>query len=297
MKITNIAAPVPQSPAAQTRVIKMATQSTPSAEVAALLSGAAPKAVAQAPEVVGQPGQAEDKAPEASQALSPQHLALARKEKALRKQQLDFQAERDAFKSQQSGFISKESLKADALKTLADAGVSIEQLMQQSLNATSTVDPIQAKFAELEAKIAGYETQQTERTSSEYQQALKVIEGDVNLLVDSDPAFETIKARGQSGEVVRLIEQVFQSEGTILSVEEAATLVEDKLLERTLKEVEQLSTLKKVIAKRQPAAPVAEAVPAGKGPAKTLTNAMGVTRQLSSRERAILAFNNQLNKS
>jgi len=298
MKVVPIAAPAPQSPAAATRTVKMTTQPTHSAELAAIIEGTPAPAAAQPQAPTGVPASNEEKTAEATpEALSPQHLALARKEKALRKQQLEWQAERDAFKAQQSGYISKDALKADALKVLAEAGVSVEQLMQQTLNATSTVDPVQAKIDALEAKLNGYEKQQAERTSSDYQQALKVIEGDVKMLVDSDPAFETIKARGATSEVVRLIESVFEKEGVILDVSEASALVEEKLFERTLKEVEQLNNLKKIQAKRQPPAPVAEAVPAGKGPAKTLTNAMGVTRQLSARERAILAFNGQLNKN
>lgn len=275
MKIVPMANPAQSQPVASNRTIKMNTVS-PNNEVAL------PIAEAQAPEVAGQSAQVETPAEATTQAMSPQHLALARKEKALRKQQLDLQAERDAIKAE------RESFKAEREK--------FTSVTQQSFETTDTVDPVQAKIDALEAKINGYETSQTERTTQEYQQALKVIDADAKMLVDSDPAFETIKARGAHGEITKLVEAVFNKEGTILSVEEAAQMIEEKLFETTLKEVEQLSALKKVQAKRQPAAPAAE-VPAGKGPAKTLTNAMGVTRQLSARERAILAFNNQLNKS
>lgn len=287
MKIVPKAAPSVQAVQAN-HVIKMNTNSTPLGSVAQ--PEAAPSG--QAPTTEAAPVEAT----QTNQALSPQHLQLARKEKALRKQQLELQAERDAWKAQQAGYISKDALKADAIKALEEAGVSYEQLLQQQLNAPANVDPLQAKIDALEAKLNGYDAKQAERTTAEYQQALKVIEGDVTLLVESDPAFETIKARSATGEVVKLIERIFEAEGTILSVEDAARLVEEKLAEQTFDEVQKLSQLKKIQAKLQPVTPSPEAATAqaGQKPVKTLTNAMGVTRQLSARERAILAFNNQL---
>ena len=120
-----------------------------------------------------------------------------------------------------------------------------------------------------------------------------MIEADVNLLVDSDPEFETIKATNSSQEVVRLIERVFNEEGTILSVEEAAKTVENALLEQTIKQMQRLNQVKKIQSKLAPAL-VAEKLTTPAKPGKTLTNAMGVSRQLTARERAILAFNNQL---
>lgn len=297
MKIVAKANPAATAvPQAATKTIKMQTMRTPSSSVEGFNSEAsiAPispvAAISSATE--GLPNLGEKSAPEATEALSPQYVALARRERQLRKLQQDIKAEQDSWKSQQQGYISRDALKADPYKILNEAGISYEQLTQ--LPTATQIDPIQAKIDALEAKIAGFDKNQADRAASDYQQAIKVIEGDVKLLVSADPAFETIKATSSEPEVVKLIEKVFEAEGTILSVEEAAQLVEDKLLERTLSQVKQLSQLKKIQSRLNPPAAPDQKQLSGSKPGKTLTNAMGVTRQLTSRERAILAFNNQL---
>jgi hypothetical protein len=286
MKIIPVTSTAQVQALPETRTIKMATQPERSDAVNQVLTTPAE----------GQVTESDAPTAEATiEPLSAQHLALARKEKALRRQQVELKAERDAWKAEQGKYIPKDQLKSNALKALEEAGITYDELVQQQLaNPSTEIDPIQAKITALEEKLANMDSKQAERTSADYQQALKVIEGDVRLLVDSDPAFETIKARGQEKEVVNLIEQVFNAEGVILNVDEAAKLVEEKLLEVTLKEVEQLNKLKKIQARLAPPPAPAVETPSPKGPSKTLTNAMSSTRQLSSRERAILAFNGQL---
>lgn len=297
MKITSIANPAATAPkAAETRVIKMQTQRTPSSSVEGFSSETPVTpikpvaALSSATEGLKDP--TEQKAPEATEQLSPQYVALARREKQLRKLQSDLNAERDAFKAQQQGYVSLDSLKADPLKALTEAGISYEQLT--GATTADQVDPIQAKIDALEAKITGFDKNQADKAKQDYDQAISVIANDVKLLVSADPAYETIKATNSETEVVKLIEKVFQSEGTILSVEEAAQLVEDKLLDRTVNQVRQLSQLKKIQSRLSPPASTEEKPLPGKSQTRTLTNAMGVTRQLTARERAILAFNNQL---
>ena len=260
---------------------------------------------------------AEDtKAPEAKDPLSSQYAVLARKEKALRAQVQKFNAERDAFKAEQAGkpatptfdeskYIAKDKLATKDWNTLNELGFTYDDLTNLALNPPSAQDSrTVAMIDELKAEIKAlrgdsdktkksFEEQQTQQ----YQQAVNQIRNEAKNLVNSNEAFETIKETGSVDEVVRLIEETFKADGTLLSVEEAAQAVEEHLVE----EATRLARLKKVQAKLQPqqAKPLesGQKPVAGQPAAKTLTNAIGSTRKLSPRERAHLAFEGKLQKS
>lgn len=294
MKITTMPKANVQAPTSTpVHVIKAKTLQTPSTPLVEA-DPAAVEAVSEENPGLNTPATEAAPESEATKLTSQQHVELARKERRLVKLQQDIKAQQDALKSEQGKYISIEDLKADPYKYLNNAGVTYEQLTQQPA-AQTPQDTLQAKIDALEAKLSSFDTKQTEKEKSEYQQALSVISGDVDLLVGSDERFETIKATGSNQEVVKLIEKVFEAEGTILSVEDAAQMVEKHLEEQTLNQIQKLSKLKKMQAKLAPqAAPLDEKPLQGKAPTKTLTNAMGVARPLSARERAILAFNRQL---
>lgn len=246
-------------------------------------------------------------APVASEAkkeqLNPQLAALARRERANREAQRKLQEERAAWEAEKAKFVPKERLSSDTLRTLAEAGISYDKLVELQL-AQAPQDPQQQlldKIAALEQRLAST-TEQVENTlktrdQQSYDQAKKQIQADVDLLVSSDPAYETLKATGQTKEVVALIEKVFNEEGIILDVEDAARAIEDVAFEQESKRLERLQQLSKFKAKL---APKEEATPAQPGAAQrgstTITNNMGSTRPLSPRERAILAFE-QANKA
>ncbi len=96
-------------------------------------------------------------------------------------------------------------------------------------------------------------------------------------------------------DVVDLIEKTFKEDGILLTEDEAAQQVEDYLTEEAYK----LANLKKIQKRLQTssaststsATPAKSAeTPKQSQPMKTLTNAVGTSRQLTSKERAILAF-------
>lgn len=263
---------------------------------------------------------AEEPKPEEIQqdpALSKQFAQLARQERQLRQkvqlQEQQFKAREDALKAREdalgakdqeykSGYISKDRLKRDALSVLTEAGVSYDELTNQIINQAptdprvqSTIDRLEAKIAELETDSKStkksYEDQQTQA----YQAAVKQIESDVKKLVYTDIAFETIKHAGATKDVVELITETYNTDGILLSVEEAAQQVEDYLVEEAMK----LAKLDKIQKRLQPSAKV-ETAPAKQTPAataqkqtqmKTLTNAnSGTPRKMSARDRAMAAF-------
>jgi hypothetical protein len=84
------------------------------------------------------------------------------------------------------------------------------------------------------------------------------------------------------------MERVFQKEGTVLSVEEAAKLVEDALTERELARVQNLlkvSKLKQRLGVAEQTQPQKEVQ---QQPQPTLSNTQAVNRPLTARERAIM---------
>lgn len=234
-----------------------------------------------------------------SEPLSPQFVALAKQERAIRRARQEFKAEQDAWKQEKANFISRDEIKSNPLKILADLGISNDHLVELQLNQASP-DPNQAlhdKIAELESKLSGVNEEFTKRDTASYNAAVNQIRRDVEMLVDSDERFETIKAESEfdkkSGTeaVVELIKRVFDAEGTILPVEEAAQMVEEKLLEREFSRVQRLSKLTKIQKRLSPPAePQAEASQAQQPQTTTLTNSSSVQRPLSARERAVLAF-------
>lgn len=233
--------------------------------------------------------------------LSPQFVALAKQERQIRKARQELKAEQDAWQKQQAEFVRKSDLASDPMKSLNEAGITADRLVELQI-AQANPDPNQAlinQIAELKAELAGVKGEFTKRDSQSYTAAKNQIRKDAKLLVDSDPAYETIKTSDEMGlgkesgtdAVVDLIEKVFHAEGIVLPVEEAAKMVEEKALEREFKRLERFRSLSKIKARMEPPAEIpAEATSLQQQPqTKTLTNNGAVQRPLTARERAILA--------
>ena len=256
--------------------------------------------------------------------LSSQYALLARREKALRakaqQQEQVYKAREEALKAKeaalavkdaeyQTGYISKAQLKTNTLAALEDAQVSYDEITQAILNNQTPLDPrtqnlmakMEAKISKLEAELGEGKKAQSDQQTQAYQAAVKQIETDVRALVKLDPAYETVRETNSIKDVVELIEQTYKEEGTLLSVEEAAQLVEDELLSQ----IDRLTKIEKVKNRLSPKPAASEQVQAQtpskptpqQQPMKTLTNANSSTRQLSARERALLAFKGELKTS
>lgn len=253
--------------------------------------------------------------------VSSQHALLARKEKALRAKQLQmeqqFKAREEALKARESEFSSKSSqvdlskyiprdqLKTQTLRTLAEEGISYDELTQQIINQAPTDPRTEAHIARLEAQIAKLEesTKNNQENANKQQQeaykaAVHQIRMDAKSLVNSDPTFELVKATGSINDVVELIEKTFQQDGIVMTVEDAAQEVENYLVV----EAEKLARLSKIQNRLKPVAKAPinsnaqtpQPTPKQTQPMKTLTNASASSRQLSARERALLAFRGEL---
>ena len=255
--------------------------------------------------------------------LSTQHAILARKEKALRAkviaQEQSLKAREAALAAREaeinakanqdlSNYIPKDKLKQNAYSVLSELGVSPDTYAQQALMAQSPESQyIQQMRTELEAELQKVREEQAntrkayeEQQAQSYQQALNQIRTEARQLVNSDPSYETIKATGTVNDVVDLIERTFKKNGNLLTVEQAAQAVEDHLIEEAIK----MTRIKKIQDRLKPTTPVAAQQPAkaqtpqpqASNQMKTLTNAVGSTRPLTAKERALLAFRGELNK-
>lgn len=263
--------------------------------------------------------------------LSSQYAQLARKEKAIRAQAQQAKAREDALAAREASikakeaemsgdsYIPKERLEKDTLKVLQEAGLSYEQITQMMLNGPTPEAQQQASvIAKLEAKIAALEEGQTkvaknfeDSQKNAYTQAVNQIKTEAKQAVYTNPDYETIKETNSVDSVVDLIVQTFEKgldaerpAGTLLTVDEAAKMVEEHLYEEAFK----LTNLKKIqkrlaekaVATPPPATAAKQgetAVPGVKQVTmKTLTNRDGSARKLTSSERAILAFKGELTK-
>lgn len=264
--------------------------------------------------------------------LSSQYAQLARKEKAIRAQAMQVKAQNDALAAREAAikakeaelggdsYIPKAKLTADTMRVLQEAGISYEQITQMALNAPSPEESAQqSMIAKLEAKIAALEEGQTKVTKTfeesqqnAYKQAVNQIKNEAKQLVYSSEEFETIKTANAVDEVADLITRTFDEgmgeeypKGTLLTVEEAAQMVEDHLFEEAFKYTK-LKKIQKRLAEQAvaTAAPTTSGKPAEdpKNPGakqvtmKTLTNKDGSARKLTSSERAILAFKGELKR-
>lgn len=239
----------------------------------------------------------------------PRFEAFERREKALqsqhKKQQEELRLEREQWqqkiKSYESDYVPKSRLKDDPLGLIQESGLSLDQLAEMLLNQPNQNDPtVKAmlnKISALEAKQAKAEADAQAAQTNSYANAIKQINTEVKLLVDSNPDYETIKAVGMEEAVTQLIESTYKDEGYLMDIETAARQIEDKLVEEAYKYA-QLSKVQKRLqpAEVTPAQPQKQqGQPAPNTPGiKTLTNSMQTSSKSSEKDRiqrAIAAFN------
>lgn len=259
------------------------------------------------------------KAEPADPALSRQFAQLARQEKALRakvqqqeaawkQREADLKAREAALTSQAapdlSQYIPRDRLKSDPLSVLAEAEVSYEDLTQRIVNRVPVDPQVQATINDLKAQIQELKKYNedgkksaTDNQQAQYQAAVKQIHKDATALVKSDPiAYEAIHKTGTVKDVVKLIEDTYNKDGILMTVEEAAQEVENYLVEENFNMATRIDKIKKRLGQVAPAQAPAKQSPVSpqQSQMKTLTNATSSSRPLSARERALLAFEGKL---
>lgn len=239
------------------------------------------------------------------QAAFKQDQAFKAREAELTKRQADLDAK---AKELETGYIPRARLKNATLDVLAEEEISYDHLTQLQIEQQAVNPQVRAHISKLERQIEelkrttedNKKAQETQ-TQESYQAAIRVITSDTTKLVKNDSAgeFDFIKANGKTGisAVVKLIESHFRETGETMSVEDAAGEVEKEYVERFDRYNNIPKVQKRLQGQSNVQTPENEQTPAlNKQPQtmKTLTNAAASTRQLSAKERAILAFDGKL---
>lgn len=270
-------------------------------------------------EAIEVPQEAKPAPTEAELAASRQYAQLARQEKALRQkaqhQEKALEAREAAVRAKEAelsakgntppaGYYSKDQIKQNILSVMAETGVSYDEVVQQLISQPQIDPRMDAQLSALRAEIKSLKDaqdtsvkSQQEQQQQAYDSAVQQIRNDVSNLVKSDEAYETIRTARAQKDVVELITETYKKDGILLTVEEAAQEVENYLVDEALK----FTRLEK-IQKRLKAATPAPSKPIQQTqanqkqpqPMKTLTNATSSSRQLSAKERAVLAFKGEL---
>jgi hypothetical protein len=277
----NSAAP----PAPQMMKLRMTTNATPGryepqADNPALSTGD--------PNEVAEPGS------EVTQPLSPQFAALAKQKRALQVKEREI-ADREKALAERSGtqpgMIDAARLKADPLRVLEEAGVSYEALTEAVMSDMGKPDRY---VRELEAKIKtleeGIDKKLTDRDTQAEQQVLAEMRREATALIAEGDAFEMVRETGSVPHVMKLIERTYRETGEVLDVREALRLVEDELVDESLK----VARLQKVQSRLAPPAPVQP--PPRQSGMRTLTNRDTAQIPMSAKQRAMAAFHGNLKR-
>lgn len=273
-----------------------------------------------------QTNEAETKAVEETPAkdkelLSTQYAQLARREKAmyakaqarekaLAEREASIKATEDSLKakdsSYQADYVPKQRLTEDTISVLLENGISYDQITQLMLNQSQQDPATKVAIQKLEAQVkAQADAREEDRKAyaaqqdAAYKQAVNQIRQDAQQLVKQESnKYEAINKTNSIKDVVELIEETFKEDGVILSVEEACQEVEDHLVEKLSKYSSNISKIQQRMNAAQKAAPQQtgqnNTQTQQQQPKPTLNNAMGTSKKLSAKERAILAFKGEL---
>ncbi len=234
-------------------------------------------------------------ADEATKPLSPQFAALAKQRRALQVKERELLDREKALTAQvpaQGTSVDLARLKSEPLSVLLEAGVTYEQLTEAILanqnGDSSQIRNLEAKIAALES---GFDKKLTDRDSQQEQQVLAEMQREATSLVAEGDTFEMVRETRSVPDVMKLIERTYRDTGEVLDVREALQLVEDELLEESLK----LARFQKVQSKLAPPAPPPPP-PNQHRQMRTLTNRDTASVPMSAKARALAAFNGTLKR-
>ncbi len=203
--------------------------------------------------------------------LSPQLTALARKEAKFRQQEQAFKAEQAKLEAERAEIATikdiKAKLAAKDYSILDEMGVSYEEWTNYLINKGESAKPEVQAIKKLEDEIKSIKTANEQQVSKQYEATVNQYKRDIKNTVDSNPEFDSIKARAAEEHVLQHILDTFNEDGEILSVDQACKEVESAILE----EAEEFLKLSKIQAKSKQVEPVKTLPPPRTG-LRTLTN-------------------------
>lgn len=295
MKIAPIPSPANIAPAADPQVsrvrsLKMNTNATPGR------MDAPPEPPPADPNLTIPDTSEPAEGDEATKPLSPQLAAIARQRRALQVKEREIQDREKALTERESATqadsITKAQLKSDPLSVLLEAGVTYDQLTEAILANQNGSPEIQALKAELQAVKEGVDKTLSERDAQAERQVLAEMQRDAEGLIKEGEDFELVRETKSIPTVMDLIKRTYKDTGEVLDVKEALQLVEDELVQESLK----LAALKKVQSRFAPQANAPAHAPQQRPGMRTLTNRDTAMPPMTAKQRALAAFNGTLKR-
>lgn len=203
---------------------------------------------AETPPGAGQANPPDQKSPDA-QRLE----ALARRESQIRRESQRVAQERQQTEALKTQLLQQqaenqrlrgwaERFYREPIQVLNEAGVHGDVITQGLLNQPSrdhmSIRQLQSQIAQLAEQNKSLETKITDGQTSSYEQAKTQVKADAKSLFATDAtSYEACSANGEFAieAIVELIEQTMEKEERLLSVKEAADLVENELIEEAVK--------------------------------------------------------------
>lgn len=247
----------------------------------------------------------------APEPISKQFAALAKKEKTLVKLQADIKAKEASFSEREAAIAAREAKikesealwETDVLAALESKGYSYQKLTDMILSgkvapekapedpvtiANKKIEALEKKIEEREAnkEAAAKKAQEEEaaRVAAEEAAAYEAFRGQIgNFITEKADTYELISIYGQQEMVLQEVEDYFEQHKRVLSIQEAADIVEKKLEA----EIEKARKAKKFQTKSEPttkaeAIKEAASAPATKAPAQTKTLSNNLTPTMAS---------------
>lgn len=258
------------------------------------------------PQAAVEPTPAETKPDEG---LSSKFAALAKKEKwarklaeDARKEKEEIQREREKFSKERdeykSNFIDKKRLKDEFLAVAFEAGLTADQIANMLLSQPQgqidpTIKEMRAEIQALKDELNQTKTGWQDKEKTQYEQAVQQIRGEAeSLIAKSDSPYETLKTRPDAADLItRYIEETYKEENRVLKTEDAATFIEEQLLEQAMKTASLKKVQEKLGLNQAPKEEPKKSPTSQQSQMKTLTNAMvPSSNRLSDKDRRARAI-------
>ena len=233
--------------------------------------------------------------PEDTKPLSPQFAQLAKQRRALQVKERELADREKALGNHSKDGDLVARLKSQPLSVLQEHGVTYDQLTEAILANQGGINPeIQALRAELNALKQGVDKSFSDKEAQQEQAVLSELRREASDLAKQGDDFEMVRVTNSVPDVIELIHRTYKTTGEILEVQEAMKLVEDDLINESLK----IANIKKVQSRLKPAEqPQAQQQLNNQFKTmKTLTNRDSSRPVLDRKARAIAAMNGTLKK-
>lgn len=221
---------------------------------------------------------------EESVSLSPAAAALARKEQAFRRQQQELKAKEQALEAERQEIAELKALKSKlANKDYSDLEklAPYDEYTNYLIEKSSSTTPEQEEIKKLRSEIEEVRDSHKKEIDQRFEAAVNERRKAVTSLVDSDPAYSSIKELKLQEAVVQHILDTWEHDSVDLPIEQAAKEVEELLNERAAK----FASLSKFKSQQKPVEEKKELPPLKPG-IKTLTNNMAATGEIKRPQRS-----------